>query len=139
MEDEGTQEWEDKHARDLRQARAVKSQTSGEEVESAETSENQEDEKAAENNTFWLSIISDTLGAIPFIGGGIRALAGLAIHFQALKLNAAIRTKTLAMNGLITLLQILLSFFGLNVLPLASLGRMFIRRVVRTTAQTDTS
>ncbi len=129
MEDETTQEREDQHALELRQKRQENSVAAekGQPAADDSSEEENENEKAALNRMTWFNVAGDLLGWIPFVGGIVRFITGVGAVVQSFKLNISVRITAWVINGVIALIQIFLSFFGLNFFPLQTIGAAIIR------------
>ncbi|MBI1755094.1 hypothetical protein HY250_02910 [Candidatus Azambacteria bacterium] len=132
MDKEETQEQEDRHAQGLRQARAQSSRAEAKAGEDAQTttddsSEEEEKEKTALNIMTLFDVAGDLLGWVPFLGGIVRVITGAGAVIQSFKLNIAVRVKAWVINGVMALIDILLSFVGLNILPTQTIGAAIIR------------
>lgn len=94
-----------------------------------------EKETSALNNMTLLDVAGDLLGWVPFLGGIVRAVIGVAVIIQSSKLNIRVRVKAWVINGLIAFVEVVLSLFGLNFLPLQTIGAIIIRVIANNAKQ----
>ena len=134
---------EDEHARGLRAARAGSKDATTAENEQAlsdgSSEEEHESEKTALNIMTWFNVAGDLLGWIPFVGGIVRFITGVGAVIQSFKLNISVRVTAWIINGVIALIQVLLSFVGLNFFPLQTIGAVIIRMMRSNVMQEKTN
>jgi len=127
MAETDTIENEEQHAQNLRQAVATDKARSG--IAGAQTTvdkgsleENKAGWRSALMTMFGFDLAGDFFGSIPFIGGIVRLITGIGAIIQSFKLNPAVRVRAWIINGITALIDMLLSFVGLNFLPTQTIG-----------------
>lgn len=140
MGDEATIEDEElERQRVLRSTQRKDAAAKSEQVSADEPSEEERGrETAALNSMTVFDIAGDLFGWVPFLGGIVRFIAGAGAVFQSFKLNIAVRAKAWVINGALALVEIALSVFGLNELPLQTFGAIIIRIIASNAAQEKT-
>lgn len=94
--------------------------------------------KAALINMYLFDGVGDILGAFPFIGGIVRFITGVGAVIQSFKINPAVRVTAWVINGVTALIDICLSFIGLNFLPTQTIGAAIIGVIASNAEQEKT-
>ena len=138
MEDNATSE--DQYAQTLRQKRQEDAGMAekGQETADDSSEEENENEKTALNIMTWFNVAGDLLGWVPFVGGIVRFITGTGAVIQSFKLNITIRVTAWVINGVIALIQVFLSFIGLNFFPLQTICAVIIRMMRNNAMQEKT-